>query len=336
MNASQTSSRTGFWVAIAILSLFLMFSLASNAVLIIGLALISGDFHLCSQAEDEFPQLEEIWSYGHGNVKAARIPVTGIITREGPSSFFDVADYDAVETVLRQIRAAGNDTRVKAIIIEVDSPGGDITATDEIHHALCDFKQSADDRKVVAFVKDLAASGGYYVATASDWIIAEPTAIVGSIAAIIQTLNWKELSDKIGVHDVTIKSGDNKDLLNPFRDVNPDQLALLQEVVDAMHDRFFQVVEAGRCIDPEFLQEVADGRVFTIDRALEYNLVDQQGYWKDVVDKTGELLGETSVKIVKYEEKPGFSRLFSQIGSSVSLTPWLDSQRPRLMYLWRP
>lgn len=336
MNTSQQCSHTGFWVAIILLILFLFISMIANIGFFIGMAVFSKDLHFGSYARDEFPRLEEIWSYGRGTVKAARIPVNGVITRKMDAGFFNIGDVDRVETVLRQIRMARNDYRVKAIILEVNSPGGEITPTDEIYHALSDFKQSDKGRKVIVFVRDLAASGGYYISMASDWIIAEPTAVIGSIAAIIQTLNWKELSDKIGIHDITIKAGRNKDLLNPFRDVSPEQLEIFQKVVHSMYNRFIQVVLEGRAMDPEVLQELADGRILTANQALYYNLIDQQGYWDDVVAKTAEFLGEASIKIVRYEEKPGFSRLFSQIRSPVSLSRLIDLASPRFMYLWRP
>ena len=173
------------------------------------------------KAEDEFPTFTEKWSYGSGDVKTVRIAVEGPIFRESEESFFGFK-YDKIEAILRQIRAAKNDEAVKAIILEVDSPGGDLTASDEIYKALQDFKRCAEGRKIIVFVRNMAASGGYYVSAPADWIIAEPTSIIGSIGVIMQTLNWKGLSEKIGLTDVTIKSGTNKDLLNPFRDVSPD------------------------------------------------------------------------------------------------------------------
>ena len=250
------------------------------------------DIRSAGKAEDEFPTFTEKWSYGSGDVKAVRIAVEGPIFRESEESFFGIK-YDKIEAILRQIRAAKNDEAVKAIILEVDSPGGDLTASDEIYKALQDFKQSADGRKIIVFVRNMAASGGYYVSAPADWIIAEPTSIIGSIGVIMQTLNWKGLSEKIGLTDVTIKSGTNKDLLNPFRDVSPEQLAQLQEMIDSMYRQFFTIVQTNRNIEAESLKAIADGRIFSADLALKNRLIDQIGYWEDAVTKTAELLGET-------------------------------------------
>lgn len=290
------------------------------------------------EAEDEFPKLKEIWSYGHGPAKAVRIPVTGIIARDGEQGFFRIS-MDRVESILRQIRAAQHDNAVQAIILEVDSPGGSITPTDEIYRALSDFRASAKERKVVVLVQGMAASGGYYVAMASDWIIAEPTAFIGSISVIIQTLNWKGLSDKIGIQDVTIKSGKNKDLLNPFREVNPEQVAILQSMVDSLHCFFVDIVRKGRTIEESSLQTMCDGRIFTAADAQQQRMIDQLGYWPDAVAKTAQLLGQSSVKVVRYEERSDFARWLAELRGpslNVALPRWMSAEGPQLMYLWRP
>ena len=341
MNESSRCSHAGFWIAIAGLGVTLMISVLANFGLLLGLAVIGGGSAPGqAEAEDEFPALKEIWSCGHGAVKAARIPVAGVIMRDGESSLFQIS-RDRVETVIRQIRAAQNDDSVRAIILEVDSPGGGITPTDEIYRALSEFRASAPNRKVVVLVQGMAASGGYYVAMASDWIIAEPTALIGSISVIIQTLNWKGLSDKLGVQDVTIKSGKNKDLLNPFREVNPEHLAMLQAMVDSLHQHFLGIVKQGRALDDATLQAIGDGRVFSTGEAQRLRLVDQTGYWSDAVAKTAQLLGESSVKIVRYEEKNDFSRWLAELRGpalnvNLGLPRWMNAEGPRLMYLWQP
>ena len=261
--------------------------------------------------------------------------LTGFITRESEAGFFE-APRDKIEDIIRAIRAARNDPEVKAIILEVDSPGGGITPTDEVYHELMTFKKSDEERKVVVFVRDLAASGGYYVAMAGDWLIAQPTTVVGSIGVIMQTLNWKGLSDRIGISDTTIKSGDNKDLLNPFNETDPEQVKMLQEMVDRMHNRFKSIVAEGRNIDVEHLNKLADGRIFSADQALELNLVDQIGYWDDAVNKTAELLGVHSVKVIRYYQKQSFWDMFVGVRSPIPPTLQSFKQRPSFQYIWRP
>ncbi len=341
MNAPLRCSHAGFWIVIAGLAMILMVSVLANFGLLFGLFCVSGGTSSVRlEAEDEFPKLKEIWSYGQGAVKAARIPVAGIIMRDGEASLFQIT-RDRVETIIRQIRAAQNDADVQAIILEVDSPGGGITPTDEIYRALSEFRASAPGRKVVVLVQGMAASGGYYIAMASDWIIAEPTALIGSISVIIQTLNWKALSDKIGIQDVTIKSGKNKDLLNPFREVNPEHLAMLQAMVDNLHRFFLEIVQQGRKLDEPTLQTIGDGRIFSAAEARRLRLVDQTGYWPDAVLKTAQLLGQPSVKIVRYEEKPDFARWLAELRGpglnvNLGLPRSFNAEGPQLMYLWQP
>jgi protease IV len=339
MNSFSASPRrcshVGFWIAISVLGVFFFASLILNMGLFVSLAARSGTS--THKAEDEFPTYTEKWSYGSGDVKTVRIAVEGPIFREREETFFGLP-YDKVEAILRQIRAAKNDKTVQAILLEVDSPGGDLTASDEIYKALRDFKQSAKGRKIIVFVRNMAASGGYYVSMPADWIIAEPTSIIGSIGVILQTLNWKGLSDRIGLVDVTIKSGANKDLLNPFRDVSPEQVSQLQEMIDTMYQQFFTIVQTNRNIEESALKLIADGRIFSARAALQNRLIDQIGYWEDAAAKTADLLGEKSVKIVRYERRTEFFELLAGIKSPLGFSRALFSEAatPRMMYLWRP
>lgn len=341
MNGDNTKpkrkSTTGLWIAIAVLCAILFFSILMNAGLFIGLMAKTGKKMTVFEegGVDEYPQLTEEWSYGHGDTKAVRIAIDGIIMREAEDGLFQESE-DKIEKILQQIRAAAQDDDVKAIIVEVDSPGGGITASDEIYAALMHFKETDDERKIVVFIRDLAASGGYYVAMAGDWLIAEPTSVVGSIGVIMQSLNWKTLSEKIGVHDTTIKSGKNKDMLNPFRDTPPEQLALLQEMIDAMYNHFVDIVHTGRGIEIDKLKPLADGRIFTSEQAKELTLIDDIGYWDDAVKKTAELLGEKSVKIIRYNSEPHFLKLFQSMKMPINFSSLTHGEPARLMYLWQP
>lgn len=330
-------STTGFWIIIAFLAFVLVVSIAVNFGLAIGLVTHRAAAFEAFEpgGEDEYPALTETWSYGEGKVKAVRIGVEGVIDRYAEDGLFR-APVDMVTSVLQQIRAASNDEAVMAIILEVDSPGGGITPSDEIWDALEKFKDSAEGRKIVVFMRDLAASGGYYVSMAGDWIIAEPTTIVGSIGVIISTLNWKQLSEKIGIKDVTIKSGENKDLLNPFKDVPAEQLAMLQEMIDSAYGRFFDIVKDARGIEAETLKPLADGRIFDSQKALDLGLVDEIGYWDDAVAKTADLLGEESVKVVRYESHGTFFELLTRMKAPQIIPSLQSAARPKFMYLWQP
>ena len=327
---ARNGSKVGCWIAIAVLALLLFGSFLTN----IGLtaALFAGspggrnDYPM-----DEEPAYDEIWSYGYGETKVVRINLSGVIMRGRRERLFG-SEPDMVESILSQIRAATIDPLVKAILLEVDSPGGGVTPSDEIYAALEQFKAEDDERLVMVFVRDLGASGAYYAAMAGDFIIAEPTAIVGSVGVIMQTLNMKGLGEKVGLSSVTIASGKNKDMLNPFEEVNPVHVEMLQELVDGMQERFASIVETARGLES---RELLDGRVFNAAQAMEHNLIDGVGYLQDAIDKLVFLLDVEDIYIVRYYEELGF--FASLMASKMPAVPDFSAiQQPRFLYLWKP
>ena len=323
-----------FWIVILALSAILGLSLLINLAAV-GVLSETEPTH-DGRGEDEYPQFTETHSYGSGTIKVVRIGFTGILTRQLDGGW--LGTVDPVEDCLRRIRAARQDDAVAAIILEVDSPGGEVTAADEIHRELMRFKESREDRRITVLVHDMAASGGYYISLPADRILAQPTALIGSIGVIMQTLNIQGLSEKIGVTDTTIKSGKNKDMLNPFHPVDPEQVKLLQESVDVMYDRFLDLVAAGRSLKKSDLKPLADGRIFTAAEALDHKLIDGIGYWDDAMAATAELLGTTNILVVTYTEDKSF--FASLLGARAPL-PGLQSllsaaTTPRRLFLWRP
>lgn len=282
---------------------------------------------------DEAPPFNEIWSEGHGSNKVVRIPITGMISLNEPDSFFPSPGSAAM--AYQAIKRATWDPQVKAIILDIDSGGGGITASDRIYHALADFKQSSPNRKIVAICGDLAASGAYYIALAADHIIARPTSLTGSIGVIIQTLNFKEFANRYGVTDVTVKSGNNKDMLNPLGDVSVEELQIVQQVIDSMHKRFKHLIVDNRDLSIENVTALADGRIYTAQQAQELGLIDDIGYWQDALDATRTLLNEESIIVFRYET--GFSlRNLIRVFQSFSPQSVLHAlQSPRLQYRWQ-
>ena len=291
--------------------------------------------------EDEAPGFQEIHSSGSGDAKVVRIPFSGTILRtDGSDSIFSHAD--PVDQFIRKIRAARIDDAVEGLLLEIDSPGGAVSVIDEIHHEIVRFKESDPDRRIVVLVRDIAASGGYYIALPADAIVAQPTAIVGSIGVLMQTLNVQALADKLGIADVTVKSGKNKDLLNPLKPVSPEQMAILQRTVDATYDRFVGLVSAARGIPEKKLRgSIADGRIFDAADALANGLVDALGYREDALARLAELLDlePGDLFVVTYKEKQTFlDALFAEMTSPVEHLGARAAARfsPRLLYLWQP
>lgn len=285
--------------------------------------------------EDEKPRLRERWSYGSGKVKAARIELAGVIMREVESGLF-AAQYDRVEAVLRQIRAARSDGQVRGILLEVDSPGGEISACEEIRQALREFGGQGSGRKVVVWVRGVGASGAYYIATAGDWIVAEPSAVVGSIGVILSALNWKDLTQRIGVTNVTIKSGDYKDLLNPFREVQPEEQAMLQHVVDSLHERLVDAVAEGRGLGRDEVSRLADGRIFLAEEARELGMVDEVGYWSAAYKRLKDVLGVDELRLIRYEGARGMLGFLRAMSDWSPFSAGRIMGEPRLLYLWTP
>jgi len=289
--------------------------------------------HAEGVGEDEAPYMVETWSSGSGDVKVVRIPVAGMIML-GESSWY----AGNANTALRSIRRATHDPEVEGLILEINSGGGGITDSDIIYKALLDFKAAQTNRVVVSIMGDVAASGAYYIALASEYIMAHPTSLTGSIGVIMQSYNFKELAAKLGVQDVTIKSGENKDLLNPFQDVKPEQKEILQKVITSMHERFVTLVAENRKLTKETVRPLADGRVFTADEAVQNRLIDGIGYGEDAQRKIAELLDVDSVKVYRYDEQVTLMDLFARpgIGLNVDLKRLMQesTQGAKLMFRW--
>ena len=293
-----------------------------------------------SRGIDEDPNLKEIWARGSGDTKVVVIPIRGFIgIDEGSSTFPGMTGTAGM--ALSAIRKATFDDDVQAIILDIDSGGGGITASDIIYQALQDFKASSPDRVVVALFGDVAASGAYYIALGADHIVARPTTLTGSIGVIMQTINAHELAEKIGISDITIKSGPDKDMLNPFRDpATPDraaQMELLQDVIDQLHTRFVSLVATNRNLSEERVREIATGKVFLAAPAAEMGLIDQVGYFDDAVEKTADLLGVTEIRVFRYEPHFSLSAFFLASSPLPDVQQTLRNLRKtQLMYLWQP
>lgn len=320
-------------IAIGVIS-HLVTSIVLLIFLFVVLGIVARSATTPSAGVDEKPDLKTTWSYGNGDTLAVRIPVKGLLIEDAGA--MSLTGPGPVGGVLRRIRAATEDPEIKAIILEIDSPGGGITACDMIHEALTEFKKRDEGRRIVALFGDVAASGGYYVATAADHIMAHPTTLTGSIGVLISKLNVKGLGDQHGVKMETIKSGRNKSILSPFEDMTEEQKILLQEVVDEMHDRFVSLVAAGRPgLSEGEVRQLADGRVFTGAKALRCKLVDGLGYWTDAVLKTSELLGVEELKIVRYDDIFSLSSFLNAQEGAITPRGLFEAARARAMYVWQ-
>src|SRR5881396_1438970 len=262
--------------------------------------------------------------------KVVLITMRGLISSSIPGSVSD-SMVDDMRTALQQAR---DDDRVKAIVVEIDSPGGEVTASDAIYSALVKARAS---KPVVIYMDSLAASGGYYVSCGGKFLMASDTTITGSIGVIIQTLNYEQLFNKVGLASVVFKSGKFKDMLNGARPITPEERELVQSFIMKTYDKFLGIVAKERNLSVDLLRNtIADGRLLSGKDAFENKLIDGLGELDDAFAKARQLGNAPGARIVKYG--PPFSlsrflRIFGEADSKIELQlpkqliPQLESGR---------
>jgi len=228
-----------------------------------------------------------------------------------------------VEKLKKDVQAAVERDEVKAVLLEIDSPGGEVTAADVIHHHLSKIKNAK--KPVVALIGMMGASGGYYVACAADQIWAHPTSIVGSIGVIMQAANLEKLAQMIGYRHIPLKSDrtPKKDILSPFREMTEEERGMLISIVDSLYDRFLDIVCAARKKPREEITKLADGSIFTAQQALKNGLLDGIGYRDEAFAKAMELAGLKSAKLVKRKTKKGLPEILAELADAGSGMPGL-------------
>lgn len=275
------------------------------------------------------PKLDEVVVEEHdANDKIAVIEVNGIITGHAREQ----GGYDMIEVVRAQLDRAKADSEVRAVLLKVDSPGGEVLASDEINRAIVKF-QNETHKPVVASMGSLAASGGYYISAPCRWIVANELTITGSIGVIMSTYNYRGLLDKVGVVPQTFKSGKYKDMLSGSRE--PDQItaeerAMVQSLIDETYNKFKSVVqegrgqayaksknsvERGRALDAHWT-DYADGRVLSGSEALKLGFVDELGDFQDAVSRTKSLAGISRANLIEYQQRYDLSDFLHMFGQS--------------------
>lgn len=237
---------------------------------------------------------------GEGRDKILLIDISGMISGKKRSAALGLTERPSlVEQVKEALDKAEKDGAVKAVILRINSHGGTVTASDIIHHEIKGYKERTG-AVVIAEMLDVAASGGYYIATAADTIIAHPTTVTGSIGVVLFKLNVEGLMEKVGLEEESIKSGDMKDIGSPFRGMTSEEREILQGVIDTMYERFLDVVAEGRKIERRKLREIADGRIYTARQALDLNLIDEIGYLDDAIEEAKKAAGLEEARVVTY------------------------------------
>jgi protease-4 len=211
-----------------------------------------------------------------------------------------VISAETSKNILTSLYQIEKNPQVKGIILAINSPGGTTGTSEEIYQELMKLRQKGI--KIVSSISDLGASGGYYIASSSDEIFANGSSLTGSIGVIISTYNMKNLADKLGVKAITVTSGKMKDMLSPFRDMRPDELAYVKSMIGEIYNQFVNDVFKGRKgkITKEKLLSIADGRVFTGMDAKNYGLIDQIGGFSAAVEAMKKLLNSKDLSFIQF------------------------------------
>ena len=252
--------------------------------------------------------------------KVALIMLRGLISTAVPGNATD-SMVDDMRTALQQAR---EDDRVKAIVLEIDSPGGEVTAADAIYNAVVKTRAR---KPVVIYMDSLAASGGYYIACGGRFLMANETTITGSIGVIIQTLNYQQLFNKIGLASIVFKSGRFKDMLNGARPITPEERDLVQTFIMKTYDKFLGIVASERKLPADLLRNtIADGRILSGKDAYDNKLIDGLGQLDDALAKAKELGHAPGAKIVKYGPPFSLSRFLRAFGQQSTIELQLPKQ----------
>jgi protease-4 len=312
-------------------------SIALNIYLLFASALMSGSKHIKEEVLTEGTPTEEI----------AVVPVSGVIRGE------TYKDFD------RLVTQAEKDSNVKALILDVDTPGGEVGASDEIYQRILKFKaekaKAGLTAPVVATMGSMATSGGYYVSCAADYIIAQPTTLTGNIGVIMPRYNVSKLCEKWGIEETTIAStgATFKNAGSMFQPEKAEDRAYIQNLIDQSFAQFKTVVTTGRGTNLKgTIDSIANGKVYSAGDAIKLGLIDKVGYLSDAVTKAAKLAGLTKEHVVRYETPPSLFDIFGSKstlpaqgasgnltvnGVNVTLDPKLIQEftTPRMMYLWR-
>ncbi len=253
--------------------------------------------------------ISKILAFDIGN-KIAVIKISGAIVSDETKIPFQ-STLATSSKIIEFIEDADKSDSVKGIVLEINSPGGTVVASKDVAD-----KVKSVNKPVVALIRDVGASGAYWVATAADKIVADPMSITGSIGVISSYLEFSDLMDNYGVTYEGLKSGKYKDIGSPFKKLTGDERGILQKKLDLIHDYFISEVAANRKLSEDKTRQLATGVYFLGVEAKDLGLVDELGGKDLAINITKQLAGITDASIVTYEETESLLDVFSRIESS--------------------
>ncbi|MGG4011317.1 signal peptide peptidase SppA [Bacillus smithii] len=284
---------------------------------------------------------EDVIEKGNTLKKIAVLEVNGVIQDTGSTASFFETGYNH-ENFMKMLDKVEHDKSIKAIILRVNSPGGGVAESAEIHDKLMEIKQKAK-KPIYVSMGPTAASGGYYISTAGDKIFASPETLTGSLGVIMNTVNYSKLAQKFGVDFVTVKSGPFKDIGSSTRPMTEKEKQILQTMINNSYQQFVKVISEGRHIPEEQVRKIADGRVYDGRQAKQLHLIDEFGYLDDTIKQLKKDKHLSGAEVFRYETNSGLSSLFAASAQkmfqkdgewNVLMNLLTHSQSPRLMYLY--
>ena len=301
----------------------------------------SPQFHLDFMGTKQIVEVEMVKS--HAKEKILLLDISGLIGTSMSQGIFD-REGDVLSQVYFRLKKAAEDNMVKGVILRLDTPGGEVTASDIIYHEILNFKQRTGI-PVLALMMGLTASGGYYIASACDYLIAHPSTLTGSIGVISLFPNLEGLFEKVGIQVQVIKSGELKDSGSVFRQMKPGERDVFQKIIEEYHQNFQDVVYENRKnhLSLEDLKKIADGRVLTASQALEAKLIDEIGYFDTALKTILDFASLPEAKVISYTYFPKrktniyATNLKSESPlESVSFREVVQSLKSGFYYLWHP
>ncbi len=281
---------------------------------------------------------EEVIS-GRGTDRIVIITVSGTIGASAGDGLFSAGLSH--EQLLSQIRTAADDTRVKAVVLRVDSPGGGVVASNELYVELKKLREKG--KHLVISMGSVAASGGYYISMAGERIYANPDTLTGSLGVIVSLLNYDEAFERLGLREYVYKSGDFKDIGSPLRPPQPEEEAIWKALVDEAYQGFVDVIVEGRGMARDDVIRLADGRIYTGRQAKALGLIDELGNLDDAIEGAKELAGLTDALIVRYRSFNTLRDLLQanlernlQPADPLGLRAIVQPHAPRLEYRFVP
>ncbi|MFD2657646.1 signal peptide peptidase SppA [Gracilibacillus thailandensis] len=284
---------------------------------------------------------EKVIERGSGNNKIAVLHLDGVIQDTTPSTLINTNSYNH-QRFLDMLDKAGEDNRVNGIILRVNTPGGGVVESAEIHDKILEIQEQYE-KPIYVSMGNTAASGGYYISAPADKIVAHNATLTGSIGVIMESFNFAEFADEHGIDFNTIKSGEYKDIMSMSREMTDDEREILQTMIDDMYAEFVQVIVDGREMSEDRVRELGDGRVYTGSQAQEEGLVDELGSLDDTIEIMREDHDLANAQVIEYE--PGFNfnqwfggtvqSMFRSESDLIGIKDLLrENNAPRAMYLY--